>query len=182
MRTVLAFTPPEPSTSVRTAIILAMPDVAAHVESWSEHALAGLREAGFRSGDARRAIVKYLDGQDCCLSAQDVHERMREAGSRVGVASVYRVLDLLAQRGLVTRVDLGDGVARFEPSRAEGHHHHLVCGDCGRIEAFEDPELERALDRVAARLGYADAHDVVLRGACESCRPAATAASREPAS
>ena len=119
-------------------------------------------------------MVEYLDGQDCCLSAQEVHERLAAAGARVGIASVYRVLDLLAAEGLLTRVDLGDGVARYEPARPDGHHHHhLVCGDCGRVEAFEDDALERELTRVATRLGYAmDAHEVVLRGACDACRVA----------
>ena len=140
---------------------------------WSDHALECLRESGYRSGGARRTVVEYLDGQDCCLSAQETHERLAAAGARVGIASVYRVLDLLAAEGLLTRVDLGDGLARYEPARPGSHHHHLVCGDCGKVEAFEDDALERELTRVAGRLGYAmDAHDVVLRGACDDCRAA----------
>jgi Fur family transcriptional regulator, ferric uptake regulator len=139
--------------------------------TWSAHALDGLRDAGYRRGDARRAVVEYLDAQDCCLSAQELHSQLRATGSRVGIASVYRVLELLAAQGLVTRIDLGDGIARFEPARPGGHHHHhLVCAECGKVGAFSDPALEQALDEVASRLGYADAHDVVLRGACEDCR------------
>jgi Fur family transcriptional regulator, ferric uptake regulator len=140
--------------------------------SWSEHALECFRDAGYRSGGARRTVVEYLDGQNCCLSAQETHDRIRTTGARVGIASVYRVLDLLAAQGLLTRVDLGDGIARFEPVRPDGHHHHhLVCDDCGKVEPFEDERLERELTRVASRLGYAmDAHDVVLRGACDDCR------------
>jgi Fe2+ or Zn2+ uptake regulation protein len=154
---------------MRTSIILSMSATAE--KSWSEHALDGLRAAGFRSGEARKAVVAYLDAQNCCLSAQEVHGGMQAASMRVGVASVYRVLDLLAARNLVTRIDLGDGIARFEPAQPDGHHHHhLVCGDCGKVDAFSDPQLERALDEVASRLGYADAHEVVLRGACEKCR------------
>jgi Fur family transcriptional regulator, ferric uptake regulator len=93
----------------------------------------------------------------------------------VGIASVYRVLETLAALRLVQRVDIGDGVARFEASQADGdHHHHLVCDDCGRVEPFTDAPLERALERVAGRLGYdAGAHEVVLHGACDRCRPAA---------
>src|SRR5262249_9125569 len=139
---------------------------------WSEHALECLRGAGYRSGGARQIVVDYLEGQDCCLSAQETHDRIRAAGARVGIASVYRVLDLLAAQGLLTRVDLGDGIARFEPARPDGHHHHhLVCGDCGKVERFEDERLEQGLSRVATRLGYAiDAREVVLRGACDACR------------
>jgi len=152
--------------------------------TWAEHALACLRDAGYRSGGARRIVVEYLDHQDCCLSAQETHERIRAAGVKVGIASVYRVLDLLAAQGLLTRVDLGDGVARYEPARPGGHHHHhLVCGDCGKVEAFEDDALERELSLVAERLGYAmDAHDVVLRGACDDCREPEAATTRASAS
>jgi Fur family ferric uptake transcriptional regulator len=87
------------------------------------------------------------------------------------------VLDLLATRGLLTRIDLGDGVARYEQARPDGHHHHhLVCADCGKVESFEDESLERELSRVADRLGYAvDAHEIVLRGACDDCAPQARA-------
>ena len=170
MRTVLATTAAQRTTLMRTAIIIAMETTS---PSWAAHALDGLREAGFRSGDARRAVVEYLDAQDCCLSAQELHARLRATGSRVGIASVYRILDLLAAQSLVTRIDLGDGIARFEPTGPDGHHHHhLVCVDCGKVGAFSDPALERALDKVASRLGYAEAHEVVLRGACEDCRPA----------
>jgi Fur family ferric uptake transcriptional regulator len=140
--------------------------------SWSARALEGLRAAGLRQGGARRAVVEYLDGQDCCRSAQEIHDGIAARGRAVGVASVYRALDTLGELRLVQRVDAGDGVARFEPARTDHHHHHhLVCDDCGRVKPFTDEPLERALERAAGRLGYALAqHDVVLRGACEDCR------------
>jgi Fur family ferric uptake transcriptional regulator len=140
--------------------------------TWTEEALDGLRSAGLRRGGARRAVVEYLERQDCCRSAQEIHDGIRAAGGAVGVASVYRALDTLVALRLVQRIDVGDGIARFEPSR-EGHehHHHLVCGDCGRVEPFTDEPLERALERAAGRLGYGlEQHDVVLRGACDQCR------------
>lgn len=139
--------------------------------AWSERALSRLREASGRSGGARRQVVAYLDRQDCCLSAQEIHDGLRDDGARVGLASVYRTLDGLADLGLLQRVDFGDGVARFEPARASGdHHHHLVCDTCGKVEPFEDASLEAAIERVAAGHGYlVAAHDVVVRGACEDC-------------
>lgn len=142
------------------------------MSSWSVQALEGLRTAGLRRGGARRAVVEYLDGQDCCRSAQEIHEGIAADGGAVGVASVYRALDTLAELRFVQRVDTGDGIARFEPARADDHHHHhLVCDDCGRVEPFTDAPLERALERAAGKLGYAlEQHDVVLRGACEDCR------------
>ncbi len=144
--------------------------------TWSEGAVSRLRESSGRSGSARRAVVELLGRQGCCLSAQEIHERLRAAGPKVGIASVYRALEGLDGLGLVQRVDLGDGVARFEPSHPDGdHHHHLVCDDCGKVEPFEDAALEATIERVADGRGYAvAAHDVVLRGACEDCRPKAS--------
>ena len=116
--------------------------------------------------------MEHLGGQRCCLSAQEIFAGIRAGGGRAGIASVYRALDQLAELRLVQRVDIGDGVARFEPSHAGGdHHHHLVCDDCGRVDAFSDSSLEQALERVAGELGYdMGGHEVVLRGACGDCR------------
>jgi Fur family ferric uptake transcriptional regulator len=144
-------------------------------ETWTEAALARLRAASGRSGGARRAVVEFLGSQNCCSSALEIHDGVRAKGARVGIASVYRALEALDELGLVQRVDLGDGVSRFEPARAGGeHHHHLVCDDCGKVEPFEDTALEATLRRVAGGRGYVvGAHDVLLRGACGDCRPAA---------
>jgi Fur family transcriptional regulator, ferric uptake regulator len=143
-------------------------------ETWTETALARMREGSGRSGGARRAVVDLLGREGCCLSAQELHDRLRAGGARVGLASVYRALDGLDELGLVQRVDLGDGVSRFERADPGGdHHHHFVCADCGKVEPFEDSALEQALERVAGGRGYdLAAHDVVLRGACGDCRVA----------
>jgi Fur family ferric uptake transcriptional regulator len=81
------------------------------------------------------------------------------------------VLELLAEHGLVERVEVGDGQARFERSHPSGeHHHHLVCDRCGTLVAFDDPGLERAIDRLSDRLGVRIvSHDVLLHGACQRC-------------
>jgi len=144
--------------------------------TWAEGALERLRATSGRSGGARREVVEFLGQQGCCLSAQEIHDGLRAAGARVGLASVYRAVESLARAGLVQRIDLGDGVARFEPAHAGGeHHHHFVCDDCGKVEPFEDPALEAALEQIAGGRGYdVEGHDVVLRGACGDCRPAVT--------
>ena len=147
---------------------------AALTESWSELALRVLGEGGRRPGGARRAVVGLLSRQDCCLSAQEIAERLREEGDRVGTASVYRALDLLHRAGLVQRVELGDGGARYEALIPGGdHHHHVVCDRCGRITPFEDRALERAIDRLGARLRHrVSGHEIVLRGECARCATA----------
>jgi Fur family transcriptional regulator, ferric uptake regulator len=141
---------------------------------WSERAVESLRTSGYRAGGAREAVVELLGREHCCSTAQELHDRLREQGRRVGLASVYRALELLTELGLVKRIDVGEGTARYEAAHLEGHHHHVVCDDCGRIESFEDVQLERAIAAVEDRIGYAVAmHEVVLRGACSDCRGAA---------
>jgi Fur family ferric uptake transcriptional regulator len=139
---------------------------------WSERAIAELRSAGYRSGSARRTVIQFLDRQACCLGAQQIHDELSALGTPVGLASVYRVLDTLAQKGLLQRLELGDGVTRYEPVRRdEDHHHHLVCDGCGKVESFADERLESVIRDVEERSGYAvAAHDIVLRGACTTCR------------
>lgn len=139
--------------------------------SWGEHAQALLREAGFKPGRARAAVIEALANQRCCLSAQEIHDRVRQRRAGVGIASVYRALETLTELGLVHRLELGSGGAYYEPAAPTGdHHHHLVCDSCGRVEAFSDERLERAIGDVSGGSGFQVAgHDIVLRGSCESC-------------
>jgi Fur family transcriptional regulator, ferric uptake regulator len=148
--------------------------MADRLTTWTADTDATLTRAGFRRGGARRAVVELLARQSCCLSAQEIFDLLRGAGRPVGIASVYRVLDLLHELKLVQRVDVGDGVARYEPALPGGdHHHHVVCDDCGKVEAFHDDRLEDAIRNVGDRVGYdVGGHDVLLRGACAECRPA----------
>ena len=140
-------------------------------ERWAELALGTIGESGRRAGAARRAVVDMLAGQDCCLSAQEIAENLRSAGEGVGTASVYRALDLLHREGLVTRLEVGQGGARYERAHPGGdHHHHVVCERCGTITPFEDRELERAIEQLSRRLRHrVSGHDVLIRGRCRDC-------------
>jgi len=130
-----------------------------------------LARAGLKRGGARERVVALLAGKPCALTAVEIEQELRRQGRLTGRASIYRVLDLLVEHGLVERVELGDGQARFERVHPDGaHHHHLVCERCGRLIAFDDPGLERAIDRLGERLGVrVESHDVLLRGACKKC-------------
>ena len=116
-------------------------------------------------------MLDLLSRQECCLSAQEISARLRSQGRGVGIASVYRTLDLLHGLGLVQRVDVGEGGQRYEPVIPGGeHHHHAVCESCGEVTPFDDPRLEHAIERVSGRLGHAvSGHDVVIRGTCTRC-------------
>ncbi|HVD86067.1 MAG TPA: transcriptional repressor, partial [Solirubrobacterales bacterium] len=75
--------------------------------------------------------------------------------------------------GLVQRVDVGGDSASYERNDPGGHHHHMVCVECGRLVPFADQSLERAIEAIGKRAEFAvSAHDVLLRGRCPSCREA----------
>ena len=138
---------------------------------WERAARTALKDGGHRAGGARGAVVSLLGRQDCCLSAHEISQELHNSGSDIGIASVYRALELLHDMGLVQRVEFGEGVARFERVIPGGeHHHHAVCDRCGRVTPFEDESLERHLDRLARSLKHSmSGHDLVIHGECRRC-------------
>lgn len=142
---------------------------------WAAHARAVLQGAGHHRGAARDKLIELLARQDCALTALEIEDALRRGrrGQRpVGRASIYRVLDLLHDHELINRLDLGDGIARYEVAHPAGeHHHHLLCDKCGQLVPFHDPGLERSIDRLSDRLGFRTTdHEVTLRGNCPNCR------------
>jgi len=139
---------------------------------WAEHARAVLDQGGHRKGGARDAIIDLLANQSCALSALEIEDRLRAGERRVARASIYRILELLQERGLVARLDLGAGMTRYElVDPAGAHHHHLLCDSCGSLVPFDDRDLERSIDRLSRRLGFdTHAHEVILRGDCAACQ------------
>ena len=144
---------------------------ASDAPTWSDHVHAVLARAGLKHGGARQRIIDLLAREPCALSAVEIEDALRAPGKPTARASIYRVLDLLVDHGLVERVAVGHGLSRFERTHPSGeHHHHLVCDQCGRLVAFDDPALEQAIDSLSERLGVrVESHDVLLRGACERC-------------
>lgn len=143
----------------------------ASADDWAATAADRLADAGYRRGGARRAVVALLGAQPCALSAPEIEEALRGGDRRVGRASIYRVLDELERLGLVSRIEVGHGMARYEAvHEGSKHHDHLVCDACGEITPFRDEELERTLRRVASRVSLAvDEHEVILHGHCATC-------------
>jgi Fur family ferric uptake transcriptional regulator len=140
-------------------------------DAWAGRATEALAGAGYRRGGARATLIALLGEQRCALTAGEIEAALRDRDGRpVARASIYRILEELEELRMITRVEVGQGLARFEAARAEGHHHHMVCDACGQVIPFEDPELERSIQRLAKRVTFTVAeHDVVLHGACADC-------------
>lgn len=111
-----------------------------------------------------------MAGSDAFLSAQDLHARLREHGARVGLTTVYRNLQAMAERGDVDVVRRGDGESVYRMCASLEHHHHLVCRRCGYSVEIENDEVERWATRAARRHGFSDvSHDLELFGLCMKC-------------
>lgn len=140
-------------------------------ESWAGRAERVLAENKRQAGAARRALLQLLDSQACALSALEIEDALRASNRPVGRASIYRILDELERLGLVQKVQVGQAMARYEPIRTgDGHHHHLVCDNCGTVTPFTDSGLEHAIEELSDRVPMRVAeHEIVLHGACQAC-------------
>lgn len=119
----------------------------------------------------RSAVADALTGLDEFRSAQQLHEMLRAQGTEIGLATVYRTLSSLADEGIVDVLRTTDGEQVYRRCARRGHHHHLVCRQCGRAEEIEGPGVESWAAQVGASYGFsAIEHTVELTGLCADCR------------
>ncbi|MEX1137970.1 MAG: Fur family transcriptional regulator [Bacteroidota bacterium] len=139
-----------------------------------------LRKSGLRVTKPRKIIADTLGNTIQHLSAEEVYFRVHKAYPNIGLTTVYRTLDLLEGMGIVTRLQIGDGRARYElleNPRKPGHHHHLVCTDCKRIVEYSDfvDEELGLLRKVEVELSRKHdfritGHVIQFQGICSGCR------------
>jgi Fur family ferric uptake transcriptional regulator len=124
---------------------------------------------GRRSTKQRAAVAELLEQLSDFRSAQELHEELRKRGQGIGLTTVYRTLQSLADAGEidVLRTDSGEAVYR---RCSDHHHHHLVCRNCGRTVEVEGPTVEKWAERVASENGFSEvSHTVEVFGTCAAC-------------
>lgn len=122
----------------------------------------------------RRAVSAALDALDDFVSTQELHRVLHQRGESVSLATAYRILQSMADDGLVDVLRNGDNEAVYRRCAVEHHHHHLLCRNCGRAVEIEAPAVEQWAARVAAEHGFSDAaHTVEIHGLCPDCTAAA---------
>jgi len=143
---------------------------------WSHRRLTN---AGFRLTWPRQVILDVLGQNPQHLSAEEIFFHVHQFYPGIGLATVYRTLDLLTRTGLVFKFDFGDGRSRYElaSEAAKGPHHHMICTRCGRIIDFGDfingeskfiEELERELSK---KHGFKiNSHQIHFYGLCQDCQ------------
>jgi len=124
-----------------------------------------LAETGARVTGPRRAVLDAVGG----FGGPFTIEELCTAAPTVGRATVFRTVKLLQETGAVCRLVLEDGSVRYQRSEG-GHHHHLVCSECGRVQEFADAELDRLIHTNAEHAGFElDGHSLELYGRCAAC-------------
>ncbi len=122
-----------------------------------------------RNTRQRRAVAAILEDLDGFASAQEIHDLLRHRGESVGLSTVYRNLQALADAAEVDALRNDDGETLYRQC-SNGHHHHLVCRSCGRTVEVAGPTVERWADSIAAEHGFVDvAHTLEIFGTCGDC-------------
>lgn len=125
---------------------------------------------GVRTTRQRTAVAELLEKVDSFKSAQDLHDLLRTDGASVGLTTVYRHLQSLADAGQVDVLRNDDGESVYRRCPTDAHHHHLVCRACGRSVEVEGPEVEAWASAIAAQHGFRDvSHTVEVFGLCGAC-------------
>ena len=124
----------------------------------------------------RTAVAEALIALDDFRSAQQLHEYLRAHGDSIGLATVYRTLQALAEAHQVDVIRTGEGESLYRRCERREHHHHLVCRSCGATVEIDGPSVESWASRVGAAHGFSDIeHTIELFGTCEACRANAPA-------
>lgn len=119
----------------------------------------------------QRAVLELLQGRAGFLSAQDIHQQLRAAGSSAGLSSVYRAVQQLRADDVVDELRTPGGDTAYRLCGTDAHHHHLSCTTCGATVEVQAPGAEAALRALAERHGYRlDSHVLELTGTCTACR------------
>lgn len=132
-----------------------------------------LRNRSYKLTPQRQTILQtFLEHVDRHLSAEEVYMLVKNQNPEIGLATVYRTLDILAEIGILLKNDFGDGRSRYEFSRKDEHHHHhhLICLGCGNVSEFDDDLLE-SLEAVIIKRNHFKImdHDLKFYGYCSEC-------------
>ncbi|MBR7836392.1 transcriptional repressor [Actinospica durhamensis] len=123
-----------------------------------------------RSTRQRTAVAALLEETEDFVSAQQLHDRLRHRGDSVGLTTVYRTLQSLAETGMVDVVRTDEGEAVYRRCSSGTHHHHLVCRGCGTAVEVEGPAVEAWAGKVAAEHGFIEVeHTLEIFGTCANC-------------
>lgn len=130
---------------------------------------------GVRSTRQRKAVIDVLEEIDNFASAKEIHHELSTREHNVGLTTVYRTLQSLADIGAVDVLTVTGGETLYRQCHDEGHHHHLVCTNCGRTVEIDGGPVETWAQEIAAKNGFAlSSHEAEIFGLCADCKEKVT--------
>lgn len=137
---------------------------------------SGIPKLGARNTRQRTAVVELMKGLDNFTSAKDIYLKLEERGTKVGLTTVYRTLQSLAEVGGVDALHMASGETLYRACHSDVHHHHLVCTECGFTEEIDGGPVEAWAKGVASHHGFTlTGHDAEIYGVCGACSEAGKA-------
>ena len=134
-----------------------------------------LKSKGLKVTNQRKAVLKALSSKpDQHLTAEEIYELVRVDTPEIGIATIYRTIQLLCELGLIDKLNLDDGYVRYEigkEDKNEHHHHHLICVNCGKVLKFDDDLLDELEKQVENTTGFiVHDHELKMYGYCRDCQ------------
>ena len=138
-----------------------------------------LKKKGLKITNKRLRVLEVLgENRDKHMTAEDIYELVKEDYPEIGLATIYRTVQLLLEMQLVDRINLDDGCVRYEigentygDAKGKHRHHHLICKDCGKVFSFKDDLLEELENHIEDETGFHVLnHELKFFGQCEQCR------------
>ncbi len=130
-----------------------------------------LRHSGYKITPQRRAVLNIISQSHDHLTPAAIYEKVHQQHPRIGLVTVYRTLDILAELGLICEVHSGGSCRSYLMRRPAEHHHHLICSDCGAVIDFTDCDLSNLEQRLAREAHFEiKGHLLEFTGLCRDCR------------
>jgi Fur family ferric uptake transcriptional regulator len=127
-----------------------------------------LTKAGIKVTPARTAVAKYLGSINKPVDVDTITNEVRKK-DEVNTVTIYRILDIFLSKGIIKRIELGEGKYRYE--LAGSHHHHLICTNCGNISDVEGEYLKDMEDKIRSKKGFlVKSHSLEFFGLCRNCQ------------
>lgn len=128
-----------------------------------------LSRQGYRLTPQRMMILAIIESSDTHISAEEIYAQVVAMYPRINISTVYRTLELLKQLGLIYEIDLGGGRVGYHPE-GKGHHHHLICRECGAIIDVNESVLFSVKAILLQAFNFnADLKHLAITGLCENC-------------
>src|SRR4030042_6693591 len=130
-----------------------------------------LREHGYKITPQRRAVLNVISLSHDHLTPAAIYEKIHHEHPKVGLVTVYRTLDILADLGLICEVHAGGNCRSYLMRRPSEHHHHLICSDCGAVVDFTDCDLSKLEQRLSRETSFdIEGHLLEFTGRCRNCQ------------